>query len=101
MQINVIQLPFTINKSLYDIDVYKKFYWTARFLRKLKNNVRNKAKVEGPICNTYLVEEASTFCKHYFNPMLHTRHRKMPCNVESHIGEGDSDGNLSIFTHLG
>ena len=56
--------------------------------------------MEGSICNAYLVEEASAFCEHYFNPTLHTRHRRMPRNVESHTGEGnDFDGNLSIFTH--
>ena len=58
--------------------------------------------MEGSICNAYLVEEASAFCEHYFNPTLHTRHRRMPCNVESHTGEGnDFEGNLSIFTHPG
>ena len=58
--------------------------------------------MEGSICNAYLVEEASTFCEHYFNLTLHTRDRRMPRNVESHTGEGnDFDRNLSIFTHPG
>ena len=26
----------------------------------------NKAKVEGSICNAYLVEEATSFCSYYF-----------------------------------
>ena len=100
--INVIQLPFTVNESLYDIGVYKIVDSIIRYLRKLKNNVRNKVKVEGSICNAYLVEEASTFCEHYFNPMLHTRYRRMPCNVKSHTKErNDYDGKLSIFTHPG
>ena len=54
--------------------------------------------MEGSICNGYLVEEASTFYQHYFNPTFHTRQRRMPRNVESRTGEGnDFDGNLSIF----
>ena len=70
IQINAIQLPFTVNESLYDIGVYKIVDWIARYLRKLKNNLRNKAKVEGSICNAYLVEKALAFCEHYFNPTL-------------------------------
>ena len=49
-----------------------------KYLQKLKSNVRNKAKVEGLICNAYLVEEASAFCAHYFEPQVYTRHRKVP-----------------------
>jgi hypothetical protein len=45
----------------------------CRYLRKLKNNVKNKAKVEGSICNAYLVEEGSSFCAHYFEPHVNTR----------------------------
>ncbi|KAJ8771158.1 hypothetical protein K2173_023483 [Erythroxylum novogranatense] len=41
-----------------------------------KKNVKNKARVEGSICNAYLVEEASTFCGHYFEPHVRTRARQ-------------------------
>ena len=52
------------------------------YLRKLKNNVRNKVKVEGLICNVYLVEEALSFCAHYFQPVIYTRHRKVSRNSD-------------------
>ena len=73
-----------------------------RYLRKLKNNVRNKAKVEGSICNAYLVEEASAFCVHYFEPQVYTRHRKMPRNYDYGMGDGlEQEGMLSIFNNTG
>ena len=73
-----------------------------RYLRRLKNNVKNKARVEGSICNAYLVEEASSFCSHYFDPHVQTKHRRMPRNVESMMQEDNEiNGNLSIFTHPG
>ncbi|KAJ8761601.1 hypothetical protein K2173_004377 [Erythroxylum novogranatense] len=37
-------------------------------------------RVEGSICNAYLVEEGSTFCGHYFEPHVHTRARQVPRN---------------------
>ncbi|KAH0757622.1 hypothetical protein KY290_021115 [Solanum tuberosum] len=48
------------------------------------------------------VEEASSFCSHYFEPPVYTRHRKVPRNDDGGIGEQDGyDGNLSIFTYPG
>ena len=38
--------------------------------------MKNKARVEGSICNAYLVEEASLFCSYYFEEHVHTRHRR-------------------------
>ena len=67
-------------------------------MRKLKRNVRNKAKVEGSICIAYLVEEASAFCAHYFEPHVRTRHRKVPRNYDGGMGMAQYDGSLSIFT---
>lgn len=70
-----------------------------RYLRKLKNNVRNKAKVEGSIYNAYLVEEASTFCSYYFEDHVKTKQRNMPRNVD---GCGPTmEGNISIFMYPG
>ncbi|XP_075079387.1 uncharacterized protein LOC107773825 isoform X1 [Nicotiana tabacum] len=79
---------------------YRWMYPFERNLQKLKNNVRNKAQVEGSICNAYLVEEASSFCSHYFEPHVYTRHRKVPRNDDGGTRERDErDGNLSIFTY--
>ncbi|XP_057999181.1 uncharacterized protein LOC131178003 [Hevea brasiliensis] len=80
---------------------YRWMYPFERYLRKLKNNVKNKAKVEGSICNAYLVEEASSFCAHYFEPHVNTRHRKVPRNDDTVEHMDEHPGNLSIFTHSG
>lgn len=63
--------------------------------------MKNKAKVEGSICNAYLVEEASSFCAHYFEPHVNTRHRKVPRNDDTVEHMDEHLGNLSIFTHSG
>ncbi|KAJ8773690.1 hypothetical protein K2173_006340 [Erythroxylum novogranatense] len=57
---------------------YRWMYPFERYLHHLKRNVKNKARVEGSICNAYLVEEASTFCGYYFEPHVNTRARKVP-----------------------
>ncbi|GKE41815.1 hypothetical protein Tco_1469099, partial [Tanacetum coccineum] len=41
-------------------------YLFERFMKKLKNYVRNKAKPEGSIAEGYVAEEALTFSSHYF-----------------------------------
>ncbi|XP_006338141.1 uncharacterized protein [Solanum tuberosum] len=75
---------------------------TSRNLRKYKYNVRNKAHVEGCICNAHIVEEVSSFCSHYFEPHVYTRHRKVPQNDDGGIGEQHGyASNLSIFTYPG
>ncbi|KAH0695952.1 hypothetical protein KY289_013434 [Solanum tuberosum] len=57
-------------------------------------------RVEGCICNAHLVEEASSFCSHYFKPHVYTRHRKVPRNGDGGTCEhGEHGGNLSIFTY--
>ena len=70
-----------------------------RFLGHLKKNVINKAKVEGSIFNAYLVEEASNFCSHYFEPHVYTRMQKVPLNDDGSDGD-EIEGTLSIFKHL-
>ena len=63
--------------------------------------MRNKAKVEGSICNAYLVEETSSFCAHYFEPYVNTRHRRVPRNliVVDRDETQEHEGMLSIFKH--
>ena len=65
----------------------------------MKNNVKNKNRVEGSMCNACLVKEASSFCAHYFESHISTRHRKVPRNSDDGgVGEGHP-GMLSIFKH--
>ena len=56
--------------------------------------------MEGSICNAYLVEEASNFSSHYFEPHVYTRMQKVPRNDGG--GDGDDiEGILLIFKHPG
>lgn len=62
--------------------------------------MKNKTKVEDLICNVYLVEKASNFCVHYFEPHVMTRDWKVPHNDDG----GDDiemECNLSIFKYFG
>ena len=62
----------------------------------MKLNVRNKAKVEGSICNAYLVEEASSFCSYYFEDHVNTKHRNVPRNDDGRVlVEDESEDKLS------
>ena len=62
--------------------------------------MKNKARVEGSICNAYLVEEASLFCSYYFEEHVHTRHRRVPRNNDVY-GENweENEETLSIFKY--
>ena len=75
-------------------------YPFERYLRRLKNNVTNKAKVKRSICNAYLVEEALSFCAHYFQPHVYTRHRKMPRNDDSDEVIGKNMNGCSPFSEI-
>nr|GEZ88618.1 hypothetical protein [Tanacetum cinerariifolium] len=43
----------------------RRMYPFERYMKKLKDYVRNKAKPEGSIAKGYVAEEALTFCSHY------------------------------------
>ena len=55
------------------------FIFFFRFLHSLKQKVKNKARVEGSICEAYLVEETSTFASFYY-----------PNHVEISNGQSES-----------
>jgi len=63
----------------------------------LKRKVKNKARVEALICETYIVEEISTFILYYFEPHLKIRINRIP--VYDNSGEMPSSENLPIFSH--
>ena len=64
--------------------------------------MKNKATVEGSICNAYLVEEASLFFSYYFEEHVHTRHRRVSRNNDV-CGENwdENEQTLSIFKYHG
>ncbi|XP_058775718.1 uncharacterized protein LOC131649992 [Vicia villosa] len=63
---------------------YRWMYPIERFLRVLKNYVRNKARPEGSIAEGYLAEECMTFCARYLVDMdsrLNQPDRYMDCVI--------------------
>ncbi|KAJ9539330.1 hypothetical protein OSB04_032063 [Centaurea solstitialis] len=77
---------------------YRWMYLYERKLGSLKRTIRNKARVEGSIVESYLVNELSTYCSLYFDPQIETRHNRESRNfspdIPSYSGTGDQ---LSIF----
>ena len=66
----------------------------------LKKKVNNKARVEGSICEAYIIEEISTFCSFYFESHVQTKLNKVDRNDDG--AEVDVPyGSLPIFTHPG
>ncbi|XP_038687502.1 uncharacterized protein LOC119986883 [Tripterygium wilfordii] len=61
---------------------YRWMYPFERFLHFLKKNVKNKSRVEGSICEAYIVEETSTFASYYFEPHVTSRRTRVPRNDE-------------------
>lgn len=53
---------------------------TYRFLNHLKRKIGNKARVEGSICNAYLLEEISNFCAFYFEDHVDTKAKDLDVN---------------------
>ncbi|XP_059306394.1 uncharacterized protein LOC132057810 [Lycium ferocissimum] len=80
---------------------YRWMYPYERYLRRLKNNAKNKNRVEGSICNAYLVEEASSFCAHYFKSHILARHKKVPRNSDDGGLERTIPECFYVFKHAG
>ncbi|GKA73671.1 hypothetical protein Tco_0779973 [Tanacetum coccineum] len=56
-------------------------YPFERYMKKLKNYVRNKAKPEGSIVEGYVAKEALTFSSHYFRDVT-TKFNRLDRNVD-------------------
>ncbi|XP_074300381.1 uncharacterized protein LOC141631640 [Silene latifolia] len=52
------------------------------FLNHLKRKIGNKARVEGSICNAYLLEKISNFCSLYFEKPIDTKAKQLNVCVE-------------------
>ena len=65
----------------------------------LKKKVTNKAKVEGFICEAYLIDEITNFAFHYFGDDVQTIWNQVPRNDDG--GLKNLDGHLSIFSYPG
>ena len=82
---------------------YRWMYPFERYLKRLKNNIKNKARVEGSISNAYLLEEVSTFGSYYFEDHVSTKIRNEPrnCGGESCSGINEDPDAPSIFKETG
>ncbi|KAI9086607.1 hypothetical protein K1719_031468 [Acacia pycnantha] len=69
----------------------------CRFLRTLKNNIKNPRYVEGSIAEAFLVEEATKFASYYYPPEMISRWRGVPRNDDG----GDTCNQNSIFNFPG
>ncbi|XP_055960503.1 uncharacterized protein LOC130015062 [Mercurialis annua] len=80
---------------------YRWMYPFERYLRKLKNKVSNKGRVEGSISSEYLLEETAKFASFYFKD----GDLMVPCRVQrNEVCEMDVDDDfdrLSIFKPKG
>ncbi|KAI5668566.1 hypothetical protein M9H77_18419 [Catharanthus roseus] len=46
-------------------------------LHHIKKTIKNKARVEGSICNAYLIEKVATFFSYYFEESVHILHKRV------------------------
>jgi len=96
---------YKMSNHLYTNVLYSHFkkkiliHINFRFLRSLKNKVKNKTRVERSICEAYLVE-TSTFASFYYPEQIATRRTRMPRNVDADEGSSSSPP-ISISNYLG
>ncbi|KAK9064523.1 hypothetical protein SSX86_015905 [Deinandra increscens subsp. villosa] len=77
---------------------YRWMYLYERKLGRLKRTIRNKARVEGSIVESYLVDELSNYCSLYLDPK--TGLIREPRNFAPNIPcSSSNDSRLSIFKH--
>ncbi|KAK1413407.1 hypothetical protein QVD17_35180 [Tagetes erecta] len=79
---------------------FRWMYLYERKLGQLKRTIRNKARVEGSIVESYLVDELSNYCSLYLDLTLNTRLNREPRNFAPDIlCSSSTDTRLSIFKH--
>ena len=97
----LVNFIFVLAQSAY---IYLLFicFVLHRLLKHLKQNVKNKARVEGSMCNAYLVEESTSFCSYYFEDHVSTVHRSQRRNDDSGVGPTDNGiTDFEVFTYPG
>ncbi|XP_071707070.1 uncharacterized protein [Rutidosis leptorrhynchoides] len=76
---------------------YRWMYPYERKLGILKRTVRNKARAEGSIVETYIANEHSTYCSLHLNSKIPTRLNREPRNFALKTSTSTNDSRLSIF----
>ena len=61
-----------------------------------KRSIKNKARVEGSICASYLHRETTYFCSHYFNNSMLS-----PLNWRNEVQFQSDVSTLSVFKQQG
>nr|GEX21564.1 hypothetical protein [Tanacetum cinerariifolium] len=70
------------SKAIFGGPIHPRWmYPFERYMKKLKNYVRNNAKPEGSIAEGYVAEEALTFSSHYFRDVT-TKFNRLDHNVD-------------------
>ncbi|XP_039126954.1 uncharacterized protein LOC120263115 [Dioscorea cayenensis subsp. rotundata] len=78
---------------------YRWMYPFERFHQELKKTLKNKAHVEGSICQAYIAQEINIFTEHYFEPHIEYRRRRLRRNDEGVAN--DIFPPFSIFNYIG
>ncbi|KAL0312956.1 UNVERIFIED_CONTAM: hypothetical protein Sradi_5694900, partial [Sesamum radiatum] len=78
---------------------YRWMYPFERFFNTLKRKVKNKERVEGSIVDSYLIEETSMFCCHFFAPYVETRLKDIGRN--DNVNQEQHNSGLFVFNVLG
>ncbi|KAI3751293.1 hypothetical protein L2E82_22347 [Cichorium intybus] len=77
---------------------YRWMYLYERKLGSIKRTIRNKARIEGSIVESYLVNELANYCSLYFKSTIETRHNREPRNfAPEHLSFSSIDSRLSVF----
>jgi len=80
LSLDLLKIYYLFDTTLNSSVIYL-FY---RFMGDSKRSVKNKARVEGSICASYLHKETIYFCSHYFkNFMLSPRNRRNEIPIQS------------------
>ncbi|XP_025653186.1 uncharacterized protein [Arachis hypogaea] len=78
---------------------YRWMYPFEREIGTYKISVKNRARVEGSICQAYLARETSSYCSYYFEPHVMSKRTRPNRNDDS--GVSSSEPTLSIFDQPG
>ncbi|GJX52841.1 GRAS protein [Tanacetum coccineum] len=69
----------------------------SQLMMNLKRKARNKACIEGSICEAYLIQETSNFCSLYFKSHVQTKLNRVPRNDDGgYVGQNNK---LNIFNY--
>ena len=78
---------------------YRWMYPFERNIGVFKRTVKNRAHVEGSICEAYLSKETSFFCSYYFESHVHSKRTTLGRNDDG--GESSCPPTLSVFNRPG